>query len=214
MSLEFRSYNFDIGSEKRDDGIGVLTGQPVVYNSPTDVGGMFQEIIDSGALNETDLKDVPFLVNHNDKMIPAARSRRNNGNSTMQMTVNENGLYLDKVELDIENNSESRALYSAVNRGDIDGMSFRFSVTQERWENLGSDYPTRHIEKIGRIAEVSAVTFPAYDATSIQARNADALENARIALDNARINARSVDTDNNDNELALLKAKTLILGGN
>lgn len=214
MSLEFRSYNFDIGSEKRDDGIGVLTGQPVVYNSPTDIGGMFQEIIDAGALNETDLRDVVFLVNHNDKMIPAARSRRNNGNSTMQMSINERGLYLDKVELDIENNSESRALYSAVDRGDIDGMSFRFSVTQERWEDLDTDYPTRHVEKIGKIVELSAVTFPAYNTTSIQARNADALENARAALDNARINARSVDTDNNDNELALLKAKTLILGGN
>ena len=213
MSLEFRSYNFDIGSEKRDDGIGVLTGQPVVYNSPTDIGGMFREIIDAGALNETDLRDVVFLVNHNDKMIPAARSRRNNGNSTMQMSINERGLYLDKVELDIENNSESRALYSAVDRGDLDGMSFRFSVTQERWEDLDTDYPTRHVEKIGKIVELSAVTFPAYDATSIQARNADALENARVALDNAKKEARSLDSDKQNDELALLKAKTLIIGG-
>lgn len=213
MPLEFRSYNFDIGAEKRDDGTGVLTGQPVVYNSPTDISGMFREVIEAGALDGTDLKDVVFLVNHNDKMIPAARSRRNNGNSTMQMSVNERGLYLDKVELDIENNSESRALYSAVDRGDMDGMSFRFSVTGERWENLDSDYPTRHIEKIGKIVEVSAVTFPAYDATSIQARNADALDNARNALDNARINARSLDSDKDKNELALLKAKTLIIGG-
>ena len=213
MPLEFRSYNFDITSEKRDDGIGVLTGQPVVYNSETDIGGMFREIIDAGALDETDLRDVVFLVNHNDKMIPAARSRRNNGNSTMQMSINERGLYLDKVELDIENNSESRALYSAVDRGDLDGMSFRFSVTQERWEDLDTDYPTRHLEKIGKIVEVSAVTFPAYDATSIQARNADALENARVALDNAKKEARSLDSDKHNNELALLKAKTLIIGG-
>jgi phage head maturation protease len=79
-----------------------------------------------------------------------------------------------------------------------------FSIDGERWEDLESDHPTRHITKIGSIVEISAVTFPAYDATSINARSKNALENARAALENERQrNAAAVDTD----ELELAKAK-------
>ena len=102
-------------------------------------------------------------------MIPLARSRNNNDNSTMQMTPDAEGLLLNRVALDGENNAEARALYSAVQRGDISGMSFMFSVAEETWENLESDYPTRHITKIASIVEVSAVTFPADDDTEINA---------------------------------------------
>ena len=200
--LEQRSYTFDVRAEQNDKG-AIITGRPIVYNSRTDLG-LFDEIIDSGALDETDLTDVRFLVNHDISKIPLARSRRNNGNSTMHLTPDMQGLNMDWVRLDTENNSEARALYSAVQRGDITGMSFMFSIDGERWEDLESDHPTRHITKIGSIVEISAVTFPAYDATSINARSKNALENARAALENERQrNAAAVDTD----ELALLKAK-------
>ena len=69
----------------------------------------------------------------------------------------------------------------------------------------------RHIKDISTVVEVSAVTFPAYENTEINARCKGALDNARSALDSARQHrGTSVDTDN---ELALLKAKTEILGG-
>lgn len=200
--LEQRSYTFEVRAEQNDNG-AIITGRPIVYNSRTDLG-LFDEIIDSGALDETDLTDVRFLVNHDISKIPLARSRRNNGNSTMHLTPDMQGLNMDWVKLDVENNSEARALYSAVQRKDITGMSFMFSIDGERWEDLESDHPTRHITKIGSIVEISAVTFPAYDATSINARSKNALENARAALENERQrNAAAVDTD----ELALLKAK-------
>ena len=126
----------------------------------------------------------------------------------MQFSVDPFGLNLDWVKLDTENNSEARALYSAVQRGDITGMSFMFSVDADEWENLESEHPTRHIKKIGSVVEVSAVTFPAYDATEIYARSKEALDNARSAMEIARQQrAKSVDTD----ELALLKEKTKIL---
>lgn len=201
-----RSYNFDIVAEDRE-GTKILTGRPIVYDSKTDLG-YFDEVIERGALNKTDLRDVRFLVNHDTKMIPLARSRRNNGNSTMQMTVDESGLYLDKVELDVENNADARALYSAVERGDISGMSFMFSVDSEEWDDLESEHPTRRIKEIGTVVEVSAVTFPAYNSTEIMARSKEALENARTAMDIVRQNAKSVDT-----ELELLKEKTKLLGG-
>lgn len=205
--LERRSYNFEIRAESGEQG-NIITGRPIVYNSRTDMG-YFDEVIENGALDATNLNDVRFLVNHDRTMIPLARSRRNNGNSTMQLATDFEGLRIDWIKLDTENNTTSRALYSAVERGDITGMSFMFSIDDEEWENLESDHPTRHIKKIGSVVEISAVTFPAYEATEIYARSKEALDNARSALESARQQrAKSVDTDK---ELSLLKEKTKIL---
>lgn len=199
--LERREVVVEVTAEENESG-SVITGRPIVFDSMTNIGE-FDEIIERGALNGTDLTDVRFLVNHDLSKIPLARSRRNNGNSTMTLTVDEQGMYIRAI-LDTENNADAQALYSAIQRGDISGMSFLFSVTDERWENLESEHPTRHILAIGTVIEVSAVTFPAYDSTSISARNREALESARAAaLENAR--AATVDTD--EKTLELLKAK-------
>ena len=208
--LERRSYNFEIRAEE-SDGVGILTGRPIVYNSKTDLG-WFDEVIELGALDGADLTDVRFLINHDLSKIPLARSRRNNGNSTMQFSIDQQGMLLDWVKLDIENNADARALYSAVQRGDVSGMSFMFSIDSERWEDLESDHPTRHIEKIGSVVEVSAVTFPAYDATEINARSEEALEKARLAVETARAqNADSLDKEARTKELELAKARTQTL---
>ena len=203
--LERRAFTFEVRAEENERG-RILTGRPVVYNSRTNLG-FFDEIIEPGALDGTDLTDVRFLVNHNTNMIPLARSRRNNGNSTMQMSVDAEGLFLNYVLLDTENNADARALYSAVQRGDLSGMSFMFRVDGEKWDDLESDHPTRRVTKISRIYEVSAVTFPAYTDTTISARNKEALDNARSALDKARA-AVPVDTG-----LELEKEKLKLLGG-
>lgn len=203
-----RSYSFEVRAEENEKG-HIITGRPIVYNSRTDMG-YFDEIIDPGALNNTDLTDVRFLVNHDTNKIPLARSRRNNGNSTMQLTVDNDGMGI-WVTLDTENNAEARALYSAVQRGDISGMSFMFGVTGETWDDLDTDHPTRHITDISFVLEVSAVTFPAYEATDINARDKAALDSARSALDRAR--QSQGNTLDSVAELELIKLKTLF-GGN
>lgn len=186
MKKEIRAFNFDVRAEENEEHGSFLTGQPIVYDERTDLG-WYDEIIDNGALTDTDLKDVRFLVNHNTDMIPLARSRNNNVNSTMQMEVIDGRGMSIRVDLDTENNSEAKSLYSAVGRGDISGMSFMFSVDEDRWEDVDSDHPTRHITKISKVYEVSAVTFPAYEATSIQQRGlADALESAKASLESVR----------------------------
>lgn len=195
--LEQRSYTFEIRAEQNEDEVGVITGRPIVYDSKTDLG-FFDEVIERGALIGTNLRDVRFLVNHDVSRIPLARSRNNNANSTMQLTVDDQGLAI-RVNLDVKNNSEARNLYSAIERGDITGMSFMFAVDDEEWTDLESDHPTRHIRKISNVVEVSAVTFPAYEDTEISVRNKEALESAKLALDNAK---RSLDS-----ELELAKAK-------
>ena len=151
LELERRSYAFDVSAETKDD-TDIITGRPIVYNSRTDLG-WFDEVIETGALDGADLTDVRFLVNHDVSKIPLARSRRNNGNSTMQLSPDQEGMTIE-VKLDTANNSEARALKSAVQRGDISGMSFMFSIDDEEWENLESDHPTRHIRKIGSVVEV------------------------------------------------------------
>ena len=150
--LERRSYSFEVRAEQSERG-SRITGRPIVYNSRTDIAGLFDEIIEEGALNNSDLRDVRFLVNHDLSRIPLARSRNNNGNSTMQLRVDQSGMEID-VELDTENNADARALYSAVSRGDITGMSFMFSIDDEEWENLDTDHPTRRIKRIGTVVEV------------------------------------------------------------
>lgn len=193
MTKEIRAFNFEVRAEQDEQHGSILTGTPIVYGQRTDLG-WYDEIIDDGALNATDLRDVRFLVNHNTDMIPLARSRNNNANSTMQMSVvPEHGMDI-RVDLDTENNAEAKSLYSAVERGDISGMSFMFAVDKDAWENLESDHPTRHIRSLAKVYEVSAVTFPAYEATSIQARGlADTLESAKASLESAKAEAREIE---------------------
>lgn len=163
----------------------VIEGHPAVYDQKTNIGGYFYEVIERGAFDRCNFDDVLFSVNHELEKIPLARSRRNNSNSTMQITIDEVGLFF-RANLDLENNTESRNLYSAVKRQDINGMSFIFRVKKDEWSDLDSDMPTRRIKEISQVIEVSAVTFPAYAGTDIDARDQGALDNALRALDNAR----------------------------
>ncbi|MEY9980077.1 HK97 family phage prohead protease [Lysinibacillus sp. RC79] len=187
-----------------DDG-NYIEGHPAIYDQVTNIGGWFNEVIERGAFDNCNFDDVLFSVNHDLKKIPLARSRRNNGNSTMQLQVDGSGLYI-RANLDIENNTEAGALYSAVKRGDIDGMSFIFFVDQEEWKELDSDMPTRRIQKIKRVMEVSAVNFPAYSGTDINARDQEVLDSAEKALENARSKL-----DNSKNELEVLQLRSQIL---
>lgn len=192
MKKEIRAFDFEVRAEQNEEHGAFLSGRPIVYDSRTDIGP-WDEVIERGALNDTDLRDVRFLVNHNTDMIPLARSRNNNENSTMQMSIDEQGMAI-RVDLDVENNAEARSLYSAVQRGDITGMSFMFTVGEDTWQNLDSDHPTRQIRSINRVFEVSAVTFPAYAQTSITARGlSDALESGKESLESARAEAREIE---------------------
>lgn len=193
QNKEIRAFTFEVRAEQDEERGSILTGTPIVYNEPTDLG-WYQEIIDDGALDDTDLRDVRFLVNHNTDMVPLARSRNNNANSTMQLEVVP-GLGMNiRVNLDTENNAEAKALYSAVERGDLDGMSFMFAVDKDMWEDLDSDHPTRHIVSFSKVFEVSAVTFPAYEQTSIQARGlSDALDSAKVSLESAKTEKRKIE---------------------
>lgn len=182
---EIRAFDFEVRAEENEERGHILTGWPIVFGQRTDMG-WYDEIIEQGALDETDLKDVRFLVNHNTDMIPLARSRNNTDNSTMQMTVDQDGMGI-RVDLDVENNAEAKSLYSAVARGDISGMSFMFTVDKDAWDDVDSEHPTRRIRSLQKVFEVSAVTFPAYSQTSIQTRGlSEALDGAKESLESVK----------------------------
>lgn len=192
MKTEIRAFDFEVRAEENEEHGHFLSGRPIVFGQRTDLG-WYDEVIEQGALDATDLKDVRFLVNHNTDMIPLARSRNNNANSTMQMSVDGTGMAI-RVDLDTENNTDARNLYSAVGRGDITGMSFMFSVDGDAWDDVDTEHPLRHIRSIAKVLEVSAVTFPAYSQTSIQTRGlSDALESARESLESERTRLAEIE---------------------
>ena len=194
-----------------------IQGRPIVFGSQTDIGGYFGEVIDEGALDEADLSDVRFCKNHDTSNV-YARFKRGKGNNTMNLSISRDGLDID-AGLDVKGNPLAATLYSEVKRGDISGMSFMFSVREQEWKNLDSDYPIRHIKKIGAVIEVSAVTFPAYEATQISARDAEAVEAARQALEDAKEQRKAAEAAEHEAEakraaaLELEKLKASILYG-
>ena len=163
---------------------GIIEGYPIVFNMRTAIGDYFFEEIDPHALDDADLSDIKFLVNHDDKMIPLARHRRGK-RSTMDVSIDDVGMRI-KSQLDIEGNHTARAVCSAVERGDMEDMSFAFGVeiAGDEWSDLDKPMPVRRITKISRVFEVSAVNDGAYPQTSIYARSAT-LDNDKTALDNA-----------------------------
>lgn len=203
MKNELMKRCYDVKLETRENnGVGIIEGQPIVFGSRTNLG-YFDEIIEPRALDGADLSDVRLCLNHDTSYV-YARSRRNNPNSTMRLNVVDTGLRIE-ADLAINESPKARDYYSAVQRSDIDKMSFMFSIDEEDWENLESDHPTRHIKKIGSVVEVSAVTFPAYESTEINARSKVALDNARSTVETVRQQReQSVETGS---ELELAKAK-------
>lgn len=196
---------------------GIIEGRPIVYEQRTAIGDYFYEEIARGALDDADLSDVKFMVNHNDGMIPLARHRRGK-RSSMDIVIDADGMQI-KTTLDVENNATARELCSAVTRGDIEDMSFAFGimVSGEEWRDLDKDMPTRRITKISKVCEVSAVNDGAYPQTSIYARSTTPLDNDKSALDNARAaaleNEKRGQNDDSQASLKLAKEKFLFLEG-
>jgi HK97 family phage prohead protease len=163
----------------------IVEGYAVRFNEPAKfmVGGTeYREIIDSAALSKTDMTDVPMKYNHSDSFMIMARTR----NKTLQLIRDDNGL---KIRAQLADTTDGRDLYELIKRGDVDKMSFAFTVRKDEYDNKAH---TRTIKDIDKLFDVSAVDFPAYDTTSISARSFFELEseNERKALESAELRKR------------------------
>lgn len=175
---------------RADENSGLIEGVPIVFDTPTDIGGWFEETICKGAIKESVINDVRFFWNHNIDEKAIARTvipiEKLGG---MKLTIKD-----DKIEMLANPNrkrTDANDLCLAIEDGVINAMSFMFGVKRERWEDLDTDYPKRFIEEIDPLIEVSAVNFPAYKTTSINARGDLVTEIDKGVLEKARSQRKS-----------------------
>ena len=195
-----RSFEYNVFQEEKDENIGIVTGLPIVFEQPTDIGGQFQETIARGAVSESVLRDVGFFFNHDLDGIRMAGTR----NGTLQLMISDRGVEM-KATLNLRRN-DCNDVYWAIKDRNIDNMSFMFRVEEEEWSDLDTDYPKRRITKIGYVQEVSATNWGAYLGTEIYARANNSLDSDLKALDNAR--AAALDNAEETNEKSSLEEVT------
>jgi len=171
---------------EESDGKMILEGYAIVFNNETLIGDEeygFIEEVDSRALSETKMKDVPMKYNHMDSFLIIARTK----NKSLTLTVDNIGLKLRAELLDTNTNQD---IYKMVRSGLLDKMSFAFTVDEQVWNREGK-VPKRTITKIERLYDVSVVDTPAYDATSIYARSLESMELELKAMDLAEQDEQS-----------------------
>ncbi len=160
----------DVTLHEEDDKM-ILEGYALVFNNETLIGDEeygFLEEIDSRALSETKMKDVPMKYNHMDSFLIIARTK----NQSLSLSVDSIGL---KVRAELLDTNTNQDIYKMVRSGLLDKMSFAFTVDEQVWNREGR-IPKRTITKIERLYDVSVVDTPAYDATSIYARSLESME--------------------------------------
>jgi len=142
----------------------VLVGYPIVFNSlSSDLGGWRERILPSAVTSTLGADDIVALWNHNDGMVLGRVSA-----GTLKLSADSDGV---QAEMSLPDSSWGSDALEAVRRGDVLGMSFRFSVLPDgsEWRYEG-DTLVREISNL-RLYEVSPVVFPAYPATSVSVRS-------------------------------------------
>ena len=140
----------------------ILEGYPITFDQPATHWGM-TEIIDSNALANCDMSDVPLKYNHDDSHLILARTR----NGSLKFEIDEKGLKMTAELIDTQSN---RDIYKSIKAGLIDKMSFAFTTKEEQWNE---ETQTRTILSIDKLWDVSVVDVPFYDSTSVMARGLD-----------------------------------------
>lgn len=158
----------------------LIEGYAIKYDIPaTHQSGSrkFTEVIKRGALDKTDMKDVPLRYNHNDTWLIMARTR----NKSLKLILDDVGLKVSAELLDTQSNRDA---YKAIKAKLIDKMSFAFKVADEgdTW-TFGEKETKREVTNIAKLFDVSVVDQPFYDATSIYTRSFDLLESEEKRLD-------------------------------
>lgn len=187
---EYRAFSVETRQAEENETAGRIYGRAVIFNSPAvmytdpESGIEYKEEVDAHAFDEAKMDDVILNVNHEGQAL--ARTR----NNTLELEIGEEGM---DVEADMTKSQASRDALEAVQNGLLDKMSFAFKVKEDDYD---SDTHTRTIWKIDRLFDVSLVNFPAYEQTSVSARDyygakaeaeRRASEEARQAAEAARI---------------------------
>lgn len=171
---EIRTYDVELRVEEHEGGMPKITGYPAVFDSLSEDLGGFKEKIRRGAFSETIEKDdIRALFNHDPNYV---LGRSTNGSLKLKET--DKGLHFETEPPDTQ---WARDLITSIKRGDVNQGSFAFEVRapeDEHWEKSEGGL-IRELRKV-RLRDVSVVTYPAYQATQINART---LEEKQKELD-------------------------------
>ena len=150
----------------KDD--GKIAGYASVFNEETVIGGMFREVIKPGAFTRAikEGDDVRALWNHDPNYV---LGRTKSG--TLTLNEDRKGLW---IEIDPPNTQFAHDLMESISRGDVDSMSFAFTADDEAWNEKKDELPLREI-KATTLYDISAVTYPAYEGTSVGLRSAESI---------------------------------------
>jgi HK97 family phage prohead protease len=147
-----------------DGGERRLSGYAALYGTETRIGSFFRETIEAGAFRSALARhdDVRALFNHSADVVLGRTA-----SGTLSLTEDERGLKYDVLLPDTQ---QARDLWTLVQRGDVTQSSFAFTVTAEEWRDIDTDLPLRVVKDL-RLFDVSPVTYPAYQETTVSARS-------------------------------------------
>ena len=147
-----------------DEGM-VVEGYAAVFDTVTDLGWM-HEVIDRHAFDNADMSDIVMKYNHEDSVLPMARTR----GGSLTFTIDDHGL---KIRAKLPDTSVNKDIYTLIREGVLSKMSFAFTVKSEEYDY---DTDTRKILEFDKIFDVSVVDVPAYETTEIYARSREDYE--------------------------------------
>lgn len=138
----------------------VVEGYAVVFDQVTDLGWV-KEVIDRKALDNADMSDIVMKYNHENSILPMARTR----GGSLTFNIDDHGL---KIRANLPDTQQNRDIYTLIKDGVLSKMSFAFTVAREE---MDFDTDTRRIMEIDKMYDVSVVDVPAYETTEIYARS-------------------------------------------
>lgn len=168
--IEKRVFGTQFRQEVTADAAGTgrtVEGYAAVFSSPTTID-WFTEVIEPGAFDEAlSRSDCRALFNHKDSYLLARQS-----SGTLQLSIDERGL---RYTFESPNTTMGNDILEMITRGDLKESSFAFTVAEQEWaeekDDAGNWTYTRKIKKVDRLYDVSPVTYPAYQDTSVAARS-------------------------------------------
>lgn len=151
-------------AEGEEEGMTV-EGYAAVFDTVTNLGYM-KEVIDRNAFDNADMSDIVMKYNHEDSVLPMARTR----GGSLQFNVDEHGL---KIRAKLPETTVNKDIFTLIKEGVLSKMSFAFTVANEEYDY---ETDTRKILAFDKIFDVSVVDVPAYETTEIYARSKEEYE--------------------------------------
>jgi HK97 family phage prohead protease/HK97 family phage major capsid protein len=177
----------------------ILEGYAAVFNSETDLGH-FREVIKPGAFDDVMDNDVRALINHDPNLV---LGRTTNG--TLELSQDERGL---KYRVKLGAQQYAKDFYESVKRGDISQSAFAFTIDEQSWNE---ERTVRSVNKVRQLLDVSPVTYPAYAAATVQARDlqpeVEQAADEPMPEENTSFETTTTPTTMNLNEMKAVRAK-------